>query len=98
MAPSVPAKECFIVFVPRVNEGITVFPAEVGMLLNVGAGEQHDVDHGRVLKDVDVSLPIASVTRLDFGQVFKAFGNKEICPNLPHSQAIFVKVSKSIIF
>ena len=55
------------------------------MLLNVGAGEQHDVDHGRVLKDVDVSLPIASVTRLDFGQVFKAFGNKEICPNLPHS-------------
>ena len=42
-----------------------------------------------------------SVTRLgdllDFGQLFKAFGNN-FCRNLPHSKAIFVKVSKSIIF
>ena len=44
----------------------------------------------------------SSVTRLgdllDFGPLFKAFGNNLICPNLPHSQAIFVKVSKFIIF
>ena len=42
-----------------------------------------------------------SVTRLgnllDFGHLFKAFGNL-FCPNLLHSQAIFVKVSKSLIY
>ena len=45
---------------------------------------------------------VNSVTRLsnllDFGQLFKAFGQQLICPNLPHSNEIFVKVSKSIIF
>ena len=35
---------------------------------------------------------------LDFGELFKAFGNNLFCPNLPHSWAIFVKVSKSFIF
>ena len=44
----------------------------------------------------------ASVTTLgdlfDFGQLFKALGQQLICPNLPHSQAIFEKVSKSFIF
>ena len=48
-----------------------------------------------------LAMPI-SVTRLggllDFGQLFKAFGNNLICQNLPHSQAIYVKVSKSLIF
>ena len=43
-----------------------------------------------------------SVTRLgnlmDFGQLFKALGNKLICPNLQDSFAISVKVSKSLIF
>ena len=34
----------------------------------------------------------------DFGQLFKAFGNNLICSNLPHSYAIYVKVSKSLIF
>ena len=45
---------------------------------------------------------VASVTRLgdllDFGQLFKAFGKQLLCPNLPHSKAILVKVSKSLIF
>ena len=35
------------------------------------------------------AMVVASVTRLgdllDFGQLFKAFGNNLICPNLPHS-------------
>ena len=42
-------------------------------------------------------LLLSSVTRLgdllDFGQLLKLL----ICPNIPHSQAILVKVSKSII-
>ena len=45
---------------------------------------------------------VTSVTRLgdllDFGPLFKAFGQQLFCPNIPHSSAIFVKVSKSIIF
>ena len=44
----------------------------------------------------------ASVTRfgdlLDFGEVFKVFGNNYFAKNLLHSYAIFVKVSKSLIF
>ena len=47
-----------------------------------------------------LSLAVSSVTRLDdllhFGQLFKACGNNY--SNRPHSQAIFVKVSKSFIF
>ena len=46
--------------------------------------------------------PSSSVTTLgdllDFGQLFKAFWQQLICPNLPHSKAIFVKVLKSISF
>ena len=34
---------------------------------------------------------------LDFGQLFKAFVEQLFCPNLPHSKAIFVKLSKSLI-
>ena len=45
-----------------------------------------------------ISAP-SSVTRLgdilDFGQILE---QQLICPNLPHSLAIFVKVSKSFIF
>ena len=36
-----------------------------------------------------------SVTRLGY---LLDFGQQLICPNLPHSQAFFVKVSKSLIF
>ena len=35
---------------------------------------------------------------LDFGQLFKAFGNNIFAQISPHYKAIFVKVSKSIIF
>ena len=35
---------------------------------------------------------------LYFGQLFKAFGNRLFCPNLTHSWAIFVKMSKSLIY
>ena len=35
---------------------------------------------------------------LAFGQLFKALGNNLICPNLRHSYAIYVKVSKTLIF
>ena len=35
---------------------------------------------------------------LDFGQLFYCLWQQLICPNLSHSQAFFVKVSKSIIF
>ena len=36
---------------------------------------------------------------LHFGQLLKAFGNNYlICPNLLHSWAIFVRMSKSLIF
>ena len=45
---------------------------------------------------------LSSVTRLcnllDFGQFFESLCQQLICPNLQHSQAIFVKVLKSIIF
>ena len=45
---------------------------------------------------------VTNVTRLgdllDCGQLFKAFADNLICPNLPHSLAIYVTVSKSFIF
>ena len=45
---------------------------------------------------------LTSVTRLgdllDFGQLFKILWQQLVCPNLPHSQVIFVKVLKSLIF
>ena len=42
-----------------------------------------------------ILVPVNSVTRL--GDLLD-FGQQLTCPNLPHSSAIFVKVSKSIIF
>ena len=45
---------------------------------------------------------VTSMTRfcslLDFGHLFLSLWQQLICPNLPHSQAIFVKASKFIIF
>ena len=45
---------------------------------------------------------VASVTRLgnllDSGQLFQSLWQQLNCPNLPHSYAILVKVSNSIIF
>ena len=47
-------------------------------------------------------MMMISVTRLgdllEFGQIFKSIWQQLICPNLPHSYAISVKMSKSIIF
>ena len=42
-----------------------------------------------------ILVPVNSLTRL--GDLLD-FGQQLTCPNLPHSSAIFVKVSKSIIF